>query len=63
MIARRDHFIMNYTEEDIDTMPGLTRRKMVQNLERLKAVYARELILRERGQKTIHTYFQTKITQ
>ena len=38
VIARRDQFIINYTEEDIETMPGLVRRKMVQNLERLEAV-------------------------
>jgi hypothetical protein len=30
VIARRDQFIINYTEEDIETIPGLVRRKMVQ---------------------------------
>ena len=62
-IARRDQFIMNYTEDDVAAMPCLTRRKMVQNLERLEAVYARELQLREIGQRTIHSYFQPKISQ
>jgi hypothetical protein len=63
VIARRDQFIMNYTEDDVAAMPCLTRRKMVQNLERLEAVYARELQLREIGQRTIHSYFQPTISQ
>ena len=63
VIARRDQFIMNYTEEEIAAMPGLTRRKMVRNLEQLEAVYARELQLREIGQSTIHSYFMAKISQ
>ena len=60
MIARRDQFIMNYTEDDGAAMPCLTRKKMV---ERLEAVYAGELQLREIGQRTIHSYFQPKISQ
>lgn len=62
VIARRDQFILNYTEEDIENMPGLVRRKMVQNLERLAAVYARELQLRALGQRTITSYF-SRVTQ
>jgi hypothetical protein len=60
VIARRDQFIMNYTEDDGAAMPCLTRKKMV---ERLEAVYAGELQLREIGQRTIHSYFQPKISQ
>ena len=63
VIARRDQFIMNYTEEDIVTMPGFVRRKMVQNLERLEAVYAREVELLAMGQRTITSYFSRVSTQ
>ena len=63
VIARRDHFIMNYTEEDIVTMPGFVRRKMVQNLERLEAVYAREVQLLAMGQRTITSYFSRVASQ
>jgi hypothetical protein len=63
VIARRDQFIMNYTEGDIVTMPGFVRRKMVQNLERLEAVYAREVQLLAMGQRTITSYFSRVATQ
>ena len=43
MIARRDQFFINFTEVDVETIPGLVREKMVQNLERLEAAYAREV--------------------
>ncbi len=61
--SRRDQFIINYTEEDIETIPGFVRRKMVQNLERLEAVYAREVQLRSLGQRTITSYFSRVIPQ
>lgn len=63
VIARRDQFLLTYTEEDIEPMPRLSRRKMVQNLERLKAVYARELQICTLGQRTIHSYFATTKSQ
>ena len=63
VIARRDQFFINYTEEDIETMPGLVQRKMVQNLERLEAAYAREVQLLTLGQRTITSYFSRVTTQ
>ena len=63
VIARRDQFFINYMAEDIETIPGLTRRKMVQNLERLEAAYAREVQLLILGQRTITSYFSHATTQ
>ena len=63
VIARRDQFIINYTAGDIETIPGLVRRKMVQNLERLEAVFAREVQLRNLGQRTITSYFPRVVPQ
>ena len=63
VIARRDQFFINYMAEDIETIPGLTRRKMVQNLERLEAAYAREVQLLSLGQRTITSYFSRVTTQ
>ena len=63
VIARRDQFFINYMAEDIETIPGLTRRKMVQNLERLEAAYAREVQLLTLGQRTITSYFSRVTTQ
>ena len=57
VIAPTDQFVLSFTEEGIDTMPTLTRRQLVQNLERLERVFAVEQRVRATGQRTIRSYF------
>jgi hypothetical protein len=57
VISPLDQFVLNYTEEGIQSMPSATRRRLVQNLERLERIYAVELRARVRGQRTLQSYF------
>lgn len=57
VISPIDQFVMSYTEEGIDTMPNLTRRQLVQHLERLKRVFAVEQRARAMGLGTIWSFF------
>ena len=60
VISPLDQFVLNYTEEGIQTMPNATRRRLVQNLERLERIYAIELRTRARGQRTLRSYFSVR---
>lgn len=61
VISPLDQFVLSYTEDGIDAMPGATRRRLVQNLERLERAYATELKMRARGQGTLRSYFGVRV--
>lgn len=61
VISPLDQFVFSYTEDGIDAMPGATRRRLVQNLERLERAYATELKMRARGQGTLRSYFGVRV--
>lgn len=60
VISPHDQFAIGYTEEDIQTMPGTTRRQLVQTLERLEQIYSAEQRIQKTGQRTLRSYFGKK---
>jgi hypothetical protein len=59
-IAHTDHFLLSFNEEDIDRMSGYTRRRLVQNLEKVRAAFTTENSQKQRGQHVITDYFTRK---
>ncbi len=60
MIARSDHHLLEYTEDDVNTMTTRRRCKLVDSMTRLMAVYGKECQQVDWGQRTITDYFQTR---
>ena len=58
VIAQQDHFLLNYTTDDIQRMSGCTRKKLAQNLETVQKALATEALQRKQGQGVITSYFK-----
>jgi hypothetical protein len=57
VLARKDRDILQYLAEAVAKMTGYMRKKLEENVERLREVYARELMVRENGQSLITQFF------
>lgn len=57
VVAQQDHFLLNYTMDDVQKMSGRTRRKLAQNLETVQKALTEETLQRKRGQTVITSYF------
>jgi hypothetical protein len=58
VLAPSDSHYAEHDEEAIEHMGRKTRRKWVQQLDKLKAVYAQERMQRERGQATLDSFIK-----
>ena len=58
VIAQQDLFLLNYTTDDIQRMPGRTRKKLAQNLQTVQKALATEVLQRKQGQGVITSYFK-----
>ena len=59
-IAHTDHFLLTFNAEDIQRMSGFSRRRLVTNLEKVRAAFITEKSQKQRGQHVITEYFTRK---
>ena len=60
VLAASDRFLLDYEEADIQGMTGYTRKRRVQQLEKVMKMYAHERTLRAKGQSVITQFFKRK---
>ena len=56
-ISPNDHWLLNFTMEDITHMTGYIRKRLVRNLEAVQKIFATEIALRGKGQRVITQFF------
>jgi hypothetical protein len=58
-LARRDQYLLRYTQQDIQNMPTKTKRELLRLLGMAHNIHQKELLLRANGQSVLTDYFST----
>ena len=58
-LARRDQYLLRFTQTDITNLPTKTKRELLRLLGLAHKIHQQELLLRENGQSVLTDFFST----